>query len=153
MDLSLKTDKKWQIYLLAVLFALILIFGGYEVYDNFIASPTPTPVPVAAHPATVNGAATAGPEAQKLSNAGIDPALHLDKLALTEDVEYEGTGRNIFSSSSVPAAIETPLSSARPGAGAVNAGPVVPEKPKAPPIDMKYFGYTLTKDKTIQAFF
>jgi hypothetical protein len=153
MDMSLKTDKKWQVYLLGGLFALILGFGGYEIYSNFIASPTAPPPPIAARPVTTSGPTTAGAEAQKLSNAGIDPALHLDKLALTEDVEYEGTGRNIFSANSAPAIIEQPLTSARPGGPSVNAGPVVPEKPKAPPIDMKYFGYTQTKDKSIQAFF
>jgi hypothetical protein len=108
----------------------------------------------------VSGSATAaipttfsGPEAQKISNADIDPALHLDKLALSEQMEYMGTGRNIFSAQSAPARIETPLTGARPGGPVVNAAPTVPEKPKAPPIDLKYFGYTLAKDKSLQAFF
>jgi hypothetical protein len=100
-----------------------------------------------------NPSASSGPEAIKLSNDDIDPALHLEKLALNEQVEYLGTGRNIFSAQSAPVHIETPVAGARPGGPVVNAAPTVPEKPKPPSIDLKYFGYTQTKDKSLQAFF
>ncbi|MGA3159955.1 MAG: hypothetical protein ABSC77_01975 [Terracidiphilus sp.] len=171
MAMPLGAENKRQVYILIGLVVVIVCVGGYEIKDNFFASaPAPArPVPAAAtqpyvtQPAPANGLATAaipsssgGPEAQKLSNAGIDPALHLDKLALNEQVEYRGTGRNIFSAVSAPARIETPVAGARPGQPgqpAVNAAPAAPEKPKPPAIDLKYFGYTQAKDKSLQAFF
>jgi hypothetical protein len=96
----------------------------------------------------------AGPEAQRLSDSDIDPTLHFDKLAESETVEYAGTGRNIFSAESAPPVIETPIGPARPGPGApIVMTPQPPEVQKAPKIDLKYFGYTQTKDKSLKAFF
>ena len=169
MAMRLGTENKRQVYILIALAVVIVCVSGYEIKDIFFSSaPTPArPVPAASRPsgsqaAPVRGSATAaipttfsGPEAQKLSNADIDPALHLDKLALSEQVEYMGNGRNIFSAQSAPARIESPVAGARPGQPgqpAVKAGPVVPEKPKPPAIDLKYFGYTQSKDKSIQVF-
>ena len=119
MAIPLGAENKRQVYILTALVMVIVCVGGYEIYDNFFASAlTPArPVPAAAattrpavnQPAPVNSRATAanpsassGPEAIKLTNDDIDPALHLEKLALNEQVEYLGTGRNIFSAQSTP---------------------------------------------------
>ncbi|MGA2809224.1 MAG: hypothetical protein ABSE87_13925 [Terracidiphilus sp.] len=162
MALPLGTEKKGQVYLVVVLFAFILGFGGWQVYKTFggPAAPAPSTGPIAAPafkpPAVGRAAATgsAGQDAQKLSNAGIDPALHLAELAQTEQVEYLGTGRNIFSAESVPVHIETPAAGARPGPGQPSVtGPVIPEVPRPPVIDLKYFGYSQAKDRSLQAFF
>jgi hypothetical protein len=170
MAIPLGAENKRQVYILTALVMVIVCVGGYEIYDNFFASAlTPArPVPAAAattrpavnQPAPVNSRATAanpsassGPEAIKLTNDDIDPALHLEKLALNEQVEYLGTGRNIFSAQSTPVHIEPPVAGARPGGPVVNAAPTVPEKPKPPAIDLKYFGYTQAGDKSLQAFF
>jgi hypothetical protein len=166
MALQLGTENKKQVYLVGVLFTIILGAGGYELYSSFTGPSTPvappltraaTPVRATARPAgqpmPAGQAAPAAQEAEKLTNAGIDPTLHFDLLAQSEDVDYEGTGRNIFSASSAPIAIPTPVKSARTGAPAVNLPPPPPSAPKPPAIDLKYFGYSETKDKTIKAFF
>ncbi|MGA2834283.1 MAG: hypothetical protein ABSE55_14530 [Terracidiphilus sp.] len=165
MALPLGIENKRQVYILVVLVAVIVCVGVYELKGSFSGAPTPArPVAAArsitAQPAleqgrtpATNSSASGSSEAQKLSNADIDPTLHLDKLALSEEVEYLGTGRNIFSAESAPAHIEMPVASARPGQQIANAAPIIPEKPRPPAIDLKYFGYTQAKDKSLQAFF
>ena len=145
MALALGTENKRQVYLLIGLAVVIVGIGAYELMGMF-SSPSATAVAV--HPAATRTASTSGPAAAKLSNAGIDPALHLDKLAASEDVVYAGTGRNIFSPESAPVAIPVPMKSARIEQPVV----IAPGPPQPPPIDLKYFGYTETKDKTLQAF-
>jgi hypothetical protein len=146
MALALGTENRRQVSLLIGLAVVIASIGGYEIFGMF-SSPAPS---VAVRPATPGRVtSTGGPAATKLSNASIDPALHLDKLALSEDVVYSGTGRNIFSAESAPVAIPVPVKSARIEQPAVIAAP---GPPQPPPIDLKYFGYSETKDKTMQAF-
>jgi hypothetical protein len=152
MALRLGTENKRQVYLVIGLFAVILIIACVEILDTFGHS-SPPPVSVtAAPPPTPRAPASATPaiDAQKLSNAGLDPSLRLDKLALNESVVYAGTGRNIFSAESAPVRIETPVASARAAAALT---PVLPAVPRPPTIDLKYFGYTQAKDKSLQAYF
>ena len=165
MAMPLGAENKRQMYLLAGLSVLIVCIGGWEIYGYFAAPSTPVrpvaaqPVPAQRTPAVASSriatasSTAAGPEAQKLTNTGLDPTLHFDKLAQSERVEYEGAGRNIFSAESAPVKIEAPLKSARNDQPAAIAPPVAPQPPKPPAIDLKYFGFTQTKDKSIKAFF
>jgi len=168
MALALGTENKKQVRMAVGLFSVVLILAGYQVYKMFAGPavrPTPIPQPpvvltstAASRPATtasLGKPAAQGKDAQKLTNVGIDPTLHFDKLALSEQVEYDGSGRNIFSAESAPVRIEQPLISARPGASGkpavvIPSGP--PPPPQPPAIDLKYFGYTQTKNKSLQAF-
>jgi hypothetical protein len=159
MALKLGTENKRQVYLLAGLFAVILIAGGYEIYDNFFRTTTvhPVPTPIANAPSngkagTTTSTVAAGPAAEKLNASRLDPSLHFDRLALSEDVVYAGTGRNIFSAESAPVHIETPLKSARLNQPIVFTPPT-PVVPKPPAIDLKYFGYTQAEDQSLKAFF
>jgi hypothetical protein len=155
MAMRLGIENKRQVALVVVLFAFIIVYGGIQVYKSFFSSDTPPRISpaAAARTASVAGStsssAQTGREAEKLSNSGIDPTLHFEKLAQSEDVRYAGTGRNIFSAESVPVPIEKPLKSARMTAPSVN----VPSVPHPPSIDLKYFGYSEGPDKSLQAFF
>ncbi len=153
MAIPLGTENKRQVILLIGLFAFIFAYGGWLLYQKLSGPPTRVnQVPAQAKniPVAGNEPQVEGTEAQELSNAGIDPTLHFDNLAQSEDVEYSGTGRNIFSAESAPAIIPTPLKSARNGPE-VNAP--APGPPKPPAINLKYFGYSENKDKLLKAFF
>jgi hypothetical protein len=158
--MKLGTEDKRKVYILAVLIALIVPAAIWELYGVFASPSVPTVRPVAPAvartaannpaPATNAAGSNAGPAAEHLTNSGIDPTLHLGKLAQSEDVEYEGTGRNIFSAESAPVKIPEPIKSARQASVTVPQGPQGPPPP--PPIDLKYFGYSETPDKAIKAF-
>ncbi|MGA3136157.1 MAG: hypothetical protein ABSC88_09210 [Terracidiphilus sp.] len=161
MAMRLGTENKRQVYLVVGLFVVIAVVGGYELYDSFGGSSTPHPTsaqPVAAggHPAAGTASAPGqnapGPDAQKLTNAGLDPSLHFDRLAQSEDVGYAGTGRNIFSAESAPVHIENPAAGPRPNQPNVFTPPAPSGPPKPPAIDLKYFGYTQAGDKSLKAF-
>jgi hypothetical protein len=159
MALQLGTENKKQVYLVAALFAVVLGAGGYELYQNFAGPPprvAPTPVARTMRTNTNAGAGSAtapsAPDAQRLSNEGIDPTLHFDQLAQSEDVRYAGTGRNIFSADSAPVYIPKPIVPGRPAPGLPTAT-APPAPPRPPAIDLKYFGYSEGRDRTLKAFF
>jgi hypothetical protein len=157
MAIPLGIENKRQVYVVIALAAVIVLAGGYELYSYFGSSSTSAPV----HPATAVAPArrpgtaspqansASGPQAKRVTGNSIDPTLRLDKLAQSEDVVYAGTGRNIFSAQSAPVAIPQAIASARP-----NSQPLasVPEVPRPPSIDLKYFGYAQSRDKSIQAY-
>jgi hypothetical protein len=157
MAIPLGIENKRQVYIVIALAAIIVCAGGYELYNSF-STPSTSVVTAPVRPNTAaragNGTtqranATGGPQAEHVATNNIDPTLHFDKLAQSEDVVYAGTGRNIFSAQSAPVHIETPVKNARNTVAAVT----IPTGPPAPPaIDLKYFGYSQSRDKSMQAF-
>jgi hypothetical protein len=157
MALALGLENKRKVVAAIVLFAALI---GVTVWF-FSGPPAPPPPPAQASPAQTPATSSAasgkapaeGIDAEKLTNAGIDPALHFDKLAQSEDVRYEGTGRNIFSAESAPMPLPKPIAPPRPSGPAAVALNAPPPPPKPPAVDIKYFGYEQDKDKTLRAFF
>ena len=161
------TEDRKKVAILAGLLLIIIPAALWELHGMFGGTPAPRPAGQAAttqRPASsrAEGVGTPGagneatssaaPEAQRVSSDIVDPTLHLQKLAQSEDVEYAGTGRNIFSAESAPPVpIPKPVTNGRDVASVSTPGP--PPPPQAPQIDLKYFGYEQSKDKAnIRAF-
>ncbi|WP_263356973.1 hypothetical protein [Acidicapsa ligni] len=175
MALKAGTDNKRNVIIAGVLFCLVAYLGISQLFfSGPSAPPAPAPVVPRTRPRTVtatssqnkgaesasnsansvSSAGEAGPAAEKLPSSGLDPALHVEKLALSESIEYAGSGRNIFSEDSAPIAIERPAASARQAVAAVSgpAAYVPPPVPQPPAIDLRYFGYTSTKSGSLKAY-
>lgn len=164
MAIKVGTENKRNVIIAVVLFCIV----GYLAIQQLSGPSTPVapprPATVAHAPApgvrtaigSTGGAAgnAAGPAARQLSNPNValDPSLHTDKLALSESIEYAGTGRNIFSAESAPIPIEQAMQPARPNGPqvALNTGP--PPPPQPPAIDLHYFGYAASKNGKREAF-
>jgi hypothetical protein len=166
MAIALGIENKRQVYLAVALFGLVTVIGGRELYSTLSGPSTPARPSLPAESVTaqrasfsttghptgmqlaIGGQNANGAASEKLSNSGLDVTMHSETLALSEQVEYAGTGRNIFSAESEPVHIDAPIAPARP-AEAVVVPPPPPPKPAA--IDLKYLGYSQTEDKTYQA--
>jgi hypothetical protein len=157
MAIKLGAENKRNVIIAGSLFCVLAFLVIRQLTDGPSAPPpqaTAVPRPVAAPPkapVSTSTASAAAPAAKLISGSRIDLTLHLEKLALSESIDYAGSGRNIFSGESAPVPIETAQASARPE---VTAPPVYtpPPVPQPPAIDLRYFGYAAGKDGKRQAF-
>jgi hypothetical protein len=91
----------------------------------------------------------------------IDPTLRLDLLAKVQAVDIEGGRRNLFQVGAPPPAPLPPEPTVAVGPGSKMAGPAPPPgpppaplPPQAPPITLKYYGYSSARgDNRKHAFF
>jgi hypothetical protein len=162
MEIKVGTEDKKKVITVIV---LVCVLVGVVIWEYGFGPSTPTPVaprPVAVRQPVQNpavpsqavraGNGTAGTDAKKLDSAGLDPSLHLERLAASESIDYAGSGRNIFSADSSPVVPEQQLASARPHGPVVPLVQGPPPVPKPPAIDMRYFGYSASKDGKRSAF-
>ena len=151
----------------ALIGAFVLVAAGVLYYDFRDDSPPPpvAPVvvkaPVKAAPAAKTGAvvavppgSSAGAAAKNLgtTSAQLDPTLRMEAMLVTESLAYSGSGRNIFSATSVPVDIPKPIAPVRPKPGPPLPPPPPPGPPPPPPIDLKFFGTATGADGKRQAF-
>jgi hypothetical protein len=146
MALALGTENKRQVQVVVGLFIVIVVVAVWEIYSSMgkpsaavAIKPIPVPILHALAPA------------QKSTRTRLDPVLRLDELSRSEQVEYAGTGRDVFAPMAEPVVVETPLASGRAAELAAALPPVEPPKP--PSMDLKYLGYTQTPDRTFTALF
>ena len=143
--MKLGTENRKTVIIAGVLGVVALLTVVYEFMpsSSTIAS-TGTNAGVAVGPAGVlsrPGRRGTGTGAGKKERApqSLDPTLQLQQLAATEQIKYEGSGRNIFVAQ---ADVEIPKPLA-PGAAGPNDPKVYQAPPVSapPPIPLKYFGF------------
>ncbi len=154
--IKLGTENKRNVIIALVLLAIVAYLGLSQLFSGSPHPPASAPqasVPSsrARRRAAGSAGATSG-EAHKLPDMGLDPTLHLERLAASESIQYEGTGRNIFSMDSTPVRMETALASARPTQRPAAPVYTPPPAPRPPSIDLHYFGYSVARDGARRAF-
>jgi hypothetical protein len=94
-----------------------------------------------ARPGTRRGSGSASGKKERPAQ-NLDPTLHLQQLALAEQIKYEGSGRNIFISQPDPV-IPTPLAPGVTGKPGEHKDTVIqiPQQTPPPPIPLKFFGF------------
>lgn len=146
MTIALGTENKRQVQLVVGLFIVIAGIAAWEIYSA-MSKPSTT---VALKPIPVPVLHALAP-AQRSTRSRLDPVLRLDELTRSEQVEYAGTGRDVFAPIPEKVVVETPLASGRASDLAAALPPIEPPKP--PSMDLKYLGYTQTTDRTFTALF
>jgi hypothetical protein len=145
---KLGTENRKQTIAAIVLGVVFLIIVGYEMMSSFStnASTTnsyatslqvPEPTTTKAPHRTKRGAAASGKKGRLAQE--LDPTLHLQQLAATEQIRYEGSGRNIFVAEAYTV-IPTPRSNGTTDKGSQSVWQP-PTIAAAPPIPLKFFGF------------
>jgi len=138
------TAKKW---IAVVLVVVALVMVTRMLLSGGGSAPNPAPT------------AAATPKDKKTSavpsEESLDPRLHLDLLANSESVLYEGAGKNIFRAApeviAIPKVKVPPLLN-QPEAVVPQGPPQPPPPPPPPPINLKFFGYSSGKGEKPKAF-
>jgi hypothetical protein len=140
------TENRTKTAIAAVLLivAVVLVVRAFRGGDEG-PSPASPPAATAFRPAPGGATGQAAPGAKKTARQPypllaqtLDPTLRFDLLKSSEDVTYNGTGRNIFKSQ----AEEPPLPKPLPPDKQPNA---VQTPPPPPPIPLKFYGFASRK--------
>lgn len=153
MRMNADTQKKAMAVGAFIVLAALILY--YQLRDD---SPVPRAPQTAAarvtsnQPAAKPGSKT-GSDAKNVgtTSAQLDPTLQMGPMLVTEKLVYSGSGRNIFSTASVPVEIPKPIAPVRPKVVAPVYTPP-PGPPPPPPINLKFFGTATSANGKRQAF-
>jgi hypothetical protein len=146
---KLGTENRKQLIAAGVLGAVLLMVAAYELtsFSSTSASTTTTaasnvPAPVAPNTVRPSGRRTpaSAPGKKEKAPQSLDPTLHLEQLALAEQIEYKGSGRNIFIAQA-DVVIPTPGSTGATDHDKKDTVIQIPPAAPPPPIPLKFFGF------------
>jgi hypothetical protein len=139
--------KLFAMIALAILGAVLLV-RAFTSADNVTAAPATTK-PAPAGP--IRSAAQLKRQTPSAQTQSLDPTIRLDLLAASEDIKYEGKGRNIFKAEADVPVVKTgpdlkckvtPDAPGCPGYDPCKADPTIKGCPLyKEPIDLKFFGF------------
>ena len=145
---SKKTLAAGLLFVLALVLFIRMLVGstGSTPSPSAVASTTaPAPTPNRAKRVTQRRPRQGNKEADSAPlTPSLDPRLHLAQLKDTEQIPYDGNGRNIFMDTEEPKVAEIP----KPVAPAIPKTPITPvnEVHLPPPINLKFFGFASGPD-------
>jgi len=135
---KLGAENRKQVIALVVLGGIALLSLVYNFWPSTTDAVSTAAPSASTTPAKPLMRRNAAGKLVPVTEPRLDPTLDLNLLAQSEDIKYEGNGRNIFVAGSV-ATIEKP----RRNGTARNEPAVIqiPTVPPPPPIPLKFFGF------------
>jgi hypothetical protein len=142
---KLNAEKRGKTIIAIGLGVVLLLVIAHEVMPSFSTNASTSPATNALAPSTSvarpahRGARSISGKKERAPQS-LDPTLNLAQLASTEQIKYEGSGRNIFVAQAEDVKIPTPNAT-----GATDNPKertwTPPTVAAAPPIPLKFFGF------------
>lgn len=157
--MQLGLENKKQTMWAAVLGVVAVAVLAYEVIPMFMGSSTQASSAEVTAPVTEHAPSRSGTKNGKKPRVeNLDPTLRLDLLAASEKTEYEGTGRNIFTSQAEDVYIPKPGAPGHTDVGkngeiaAANRPYILPANQPPPPIPLKFYGFATSTGEAKKIF-
>lgn len=146
--MNLGTENRKTVILAAVLGIVALLTVAYQFMpsSSTIASTGPVSAETSSAPSglthpTTHHTAGSAPGKKEHAPQSLDPTLHLQQLAATEHIKYEGTGRNIFISQAEDVVIPKAMGNGTTDKNGADTVIQIPPAAPPPPIPLKFFGF------------